>query len=448
MRDLSTPIVKSKATLLHKLSLAILLLLGVFSVFSPLRALQNFNQIWAICVVGWYFVNILYTPKFLTRPSFYNYAIYFFVAYTLILPYLTGNSKIGNRFFEISQVFLFYLAYSKNRFIGRSKDNIFIIKIIALFAIFTSIMTIYAYQSNPYISRAVKAGTEEGNQALSQGVGGYEFVYAIVIILPVLLVLLLQKKYIMNIKSKIILFIIGCLFAINIILSNYSIAFILLILSTIMIILIRKLNIAWISVYISIIVVLLFLNISYLASGLFGLFSDFFGDTMNASRMAELNQLFAKNEVGNSLEARSYTYNRSLEAFLESPIFGDVNKELSTNIGLTGFGQHSQILDCFALFGFFIGILQLYLFCKPFIIRMRTTDATLKKLSFIILTIFVLLIFFNNITPSIGFAAFFVFPTAYDWIKERRITQKTDFMSIGNRIKHRKMEFKSFEKSK
>jgi len=427
MSNLESNVVTYKASFLHFTSLSLLLLLAIFSIFPPARAITNFREVWIFCVIGWYIVNLLYIPSFLFKPFFFKFSIFFFIIYTVAISYSYGHNQIGNRFFEISEVFIFYMAFLKNRYLGRNKDSISILKIITPFYIYTSIITIIAYRSNPYISRGTITDTVVENQALLKGVGDYAFIYFLVIIFAIFFNILFYRKYFLKFRQTLLLFLLCILFAVNIILSNFTIAFLLLGISIFMIIIIRKFNLPWMIIYV-ILIILIFIYSKQYIVGLLDFLTNLFGEMLNASRMTELNNFISQNEEGNSIEARFYTYNISIEAFLQNPTFGAIkNHNLYHEFGISGFGQHSQILDCFALFGFIIGTLQLYLFFKPFIIRMRTNNNILKKLTFSVLTVFILLITFNNITPSIGFAAFFIFPTLYDWMDEKiKLNSKTN----------------------
>ena len=81
------------------------------------------------------------------------------------------------------------------------------------------------------------------------------------------------------------------------------------------------------------------------------------------------------------------------------------------------FGQHSQVLDTFALFGIFIGILQLYILFKPFHIYLKDANIYLSSFAEVVVLLFFIQVTINNITPSIGFAVYFIFPTTFNYIK-------------------------------
>lgn len=439
MQHLPSQGVSRKASNLHYASLFVLLMLAAFSIFPPFQAMENFKNILLILIITWYSLTLIDSPKFLFQPSFFTYATFFFIIFTVTVPYIYDNPKIGNRFFEISQVFLFYLAYLKNIYVGRTKDNIFIVKLFSLFFIVVSIVTTYALILNPLSSRGGGSIFIEGIKNSLKLVGGYSFIYCLVIVFAISITVYHYSRYLLPIKSRILLFFLSSLFLVNIILSNFTIALLLIILSVLMVYTIRKLNMFFLIIYAIISVSIIVISFQYIGSFLDSI-SNLFGDTLNALRMTELKNFILSNEEGIAIEARSSVYENSITVFLQNPLNGTISKNLMLKYGVVGFGQHSQILDCFALFGFFIGTLQLYLYSTPFIIRMRTKNTILKKISFIVLIIFILLITFNNITASIGFAAFFIFPTIYDWIAEKLNSyKKTNNEQISRAINNKSL---------
>ena len=342
--------------------------------------------------------------------------------YTISIAYIMENGVIGNRFFELAQVPLFYLAYHKNSINGYGRDNRTFIILTIPFVILSIILTITAYSLDPlnqYISRGVKAGTELGIEYMKRGIGGYELIYFLLILFPVLLYIVFETPHLFKLKFRFVGLLLIVLFAVNILLSNYSIASFLLIFCVLYIAIIPKLNVRLAPLFLIILCVLVIFS-TQIFSGFVNSLEILFGNTLNAERLKEVNDFFASNKMGDSFAARISTYENSLNAFYDNPLFGLITQPVvySGNY-LVGFGQHSQILDTFALFGFGIGALQLYIYFQPITIKIRNNNWILSSLALLVLIIFFILILVNNVTPSTGFAVFFIFPTAYDWIQEK-----------------------------
>lgn len=403
-----------RRTIFYIGGLVMIFFLALSSVFSPIRALPFFNQFWAICIIGWFVFTFLENPYYLLIPSRHRFAIYVYLSYTIVLAYIAGNGSIGNRFFELSQLPLFYMAYEKNKLSGRNKDNILIIKLVAPFVLITSFITIMAYSSNPYISRSIKA-SGEGVEYLKQGIGGYEFIYFLVILVPILLFVLFSRNHSVNKKYRFLGIGCGLLFGINIVLSNYSTAFFLLILGIFMKLFFNRIKYSNIFFY-GLILIIVMISFQPLMTFFLDTLIEILGNSNNISRVLEIKELLLSGDSGISIEARNETFMESFNLFLQYPMFGIVTEPISHNMygEIIGFGQHSQVLDTFAMYGLIIGLLQFYVYLYPLVARLKYAKGLISGFSLTILIIFLILITINNATPSIGFAVFFIFPTLYD----------------------------------
>jgi hypothetical protein len=122
---------------------------------------------------------------------------------------------------------------------------------------------------------------------------------------------------------------------------------------------------------------------------------------------------------------------RSIEAFKEHPILGLLGSgQLQVSNGsLYGFGQHSYILDTFALYGIVGGTLNLLALAAPFINRYRIKrDISLDITMFVVM---LLLYLVNNASESIALAVTIIYPFIRDItvIKNREVHDEV-FMSL------------------
>ena len=393
---------------------------NIICIFS-VRALPYFKSVWAICMVAWLVFSILSNSNYFIRPNIYTFSIYVYVIYTVSFAYLEGNGVIGNRFFELAQLPIFFLAYSINSMNGRRKDNRILILMVIPFVLLSICFTLNAYKLYPLISRDVKAGTELGIEYMKKGIGGYEFIYFLVLIFPSLFYTIFNRPSLLLPKYRLIAFFFAVIVVINIVLSNFSTALLLLLISILYCIVVPRINSKLVPLFLFLCCILIFFSGQLLAN-LMDWLGTIYGNTTNAERTKEINAFLLKGQMGDALTARTFTYNNSWQAFINNPILGIITKPLGySGKYLVGFGQHSQLLDTFALYGFGIGILQLYVYFQPIISRAKNSDGSICTLTLLMLVLFFVLLFINNATPSIGFAIFFVFPTIYDWIQERRL---------------------------
>jgi hypothetical protein len=135
-------------------------------------------------------------------------------------------------------------------------------------------------------------------------------------------------------------------------------------------------------------------------------------------RLTNLRDAIVYGENIQGFNTRKETTDQSLQTFSEYPLGGYIlegNKVSSADMFLQKIGQHSHILDTFSIFGLIIGSLTLYMMIIPFTSRIGKRHSYRQNIfALIVGGSYLSLIVMNNLTPSIGFAAFFVFPTVYN----------------------------------
>ena len=89
------------------------------------------------------------------------------------------------------------------------------------------------------------------------------------------------------------------------------------------------------------------------------LYSSFFGFDTNYNRLVEIQSFSESGLIGISMESRLKAFGVSISIFVDNFWFGIVHSRLGANhLGqIDSFGQHSAILDTFALYGVVIGLL-------------------------------------------------------------------------------------------
>ncbi|MBV1911777.1 MAG: hypothetical protein KUG78_20965, partial [Kangiellaceae bacterium] len=215
----------------YLISLCIIYVLAVMSFSPPIRALPFFNYLWPFLMMLWLFAVLLSNPRFFTKPDTHQLVTYLFFLYTIFIAFAAGNGFIGNRFLEYFQIFIFYWAYRFNEKNNRQADSVKLIIYLIPVVIITSVMTVMQYVTNPNISRTAKKDTAAGLEQMGQGVAGYEFIYFLVFLFGTLLFIATTKKIKLKFIEKTFLFGLLLLFVLNIALSNFMIALILVFIS-------------------------------------------------------------------------------------------------------------------------------------------------------------------------------------------------------------------------
>ena len=409
-----------KRTIFYVLSLIAVYILAFLSIFPPIQVASNFNSICATFSILWIITTFIDSPSYLLKKSKYLWAVYFFTLYTFCFPYITGNLVIGNRFFELFQLPLFHIAYLKNKDFGREKDSQLLIKLLIPVVLIISLWTFQALIKDPWASREISK--HYSDKTISENtVGGYYFIYFLVINIGILLFNFFHKQISLTIFQKILYIVLISSSFIIIVLSNYTIALSLSLLSILFLFLrplIQKNNLKSIifnflllTIFLA---VLLWVGIHYM--------EELFGSSSNAIKIIEMQNYFSANDAGDSMLTRVDTYSESIDSFINNPFFGLIGSGAILSKGsLSGIGQHSQILDTFALFGIGIGLLQLFIYLYPITSRIRNENGTISTLSILMLLIFFILVTINNASASIGFAIFFIYPTINDFLQKKII---------------------------
>jgi len=301
--------------------------------------------------------------------------------------------------------------YSYNKETFETNINEYIVKIITPFLVTTFFITLFNLLLDSKICRAIMNSGTLTNTLRLKGIGGYEFIYMLLFLyIAMILSYPILKKKVNN--QKIIRSIIGLIFF-AILLSNYVTALAIALLATVVSLIInsrsRIIKIA--SILVVGVSIVLHKYIIIMASVIFrivnpgGMLEYRFTILSNALKNGDfLAKLY---ELG---EARLATYALSLKTLISYPISGTI-PALDTNI-FSSFGQHSLLLDTGALFGGITLLILLFILLSiVFTKKKNKAKKTNEVLFFVFLIVLSLL---NNFTLSLGFIAFFAFPTYLD----------------------------------
>ncbi len=406
----------SKRSWAQLFALLLLYCLAVLSIFPPIRALPYFNYIWPVLSAAWLCAAIVSAPAFFIRPTIHQFATYIFFAYTISLAFAAGNGFIGNRYLEIFQVAIFYWAYRINEGNNRQDDNIKLLMWLLPVVLMISLFTVLQYIDHPNISRTAKKDTVVGLSQMSQGVAGYEFIYCLVFLCPPLLYLVINSRRRFKLPYKPFWIAVLTLFLINIAFSNFMTALILTLASIVFRLFIPKITSARFLFYIfALLIIAPFIPYFLLNIIDFGI--SLTGESMNTSRLLEIRDLLDTGLVEMSMDARLNAFQSSYIAVINNPILGLITSDIgNVEQGLSGFGQHSFLLDNYALYGVFWGSLAIYVFFQPLFRQLRVHSQVKFSLPLLMFALTFLFFLVNNLTPSIGFVVYFAFPVIYGWM--------------------------------
>ena len=347
------------------LSSLVLILYFAELFFPPITAITPSAYVCLGCAVLWFALSFINDPRYyLNIQPFVLLSIVFYV-FTIIIPFVCGYSVISNRYASLAFVPLGYIVYDYHRVHGHMRYLKYVLSVTGVLALITAVTTYSALIENSYIVRSIKSGGEHTERLATQGIGGYHFVYAIVAASPIFLYIFLKTK---DIKIKIITAAAYIFSLMLITKSNYLTAFLTVILASLIILCGYLLSKGGKAVlYIPPIIVSVFLSL-------------LFYDQVSAFIQSHIPERIARVVFDSSNEtlweslAEEFLYDRypaisnSISGFFENPVFGILGAGVLGVTGeyLTGFGQHSHILDTFALYGGLIGAVAVIVSLQPF----------------------------------------------------------------------------------
>lgn len=375
--------------------------LRIFTVISTLSNTFRLTLIFIAIIT--FILGVLLSPRKISSKLLIVLIItYIFSTYNY---YGQWRQYIGY-FEKMYAYYLFFLPFLLSIFF--LKYNNLQVKRALLFYILameliTLITTLVGLQIYPNASRDL-ASTVALPIYKQMNIGGFEFIYGLTILIPIIAY---NAK---NSKRKMIYILILILSIYCILISQYSIALLVTIFIGIVSFIerIKNKNVKLV-ILIILFVVLIFMII--LSNSIF----IRFGDILSRINMQTIAQKFydlsdsSISTYSGTVESRLYHYTASIEGFFHSPIFGRLFN------ASTGIGGHSEILDILASGGIILfGIVVLILYKFQFMFRLNCINVKFYKAYHLAYLSFILIALFNPIlnSPVIAINTFLI-PSLY-----------------------------------
>lgn len=223
----------------------------------------------------------------------------------------------------------------------------------ALFSAITSITTIIGLEIYPMASRELASGTAvyDTEKYTRMNMGGYDYIYAMVIFIPVLMWMIKRaNKWLLKALYIVILLLnVYCVYK-----SQYTIALICIVISFVVVWTDRHNWLARFAIF-SALMLFIFFGFSMI-SDLFKWASESLEGEYLSDRFMQLSQFFAGENINTQTSTeRIDHYKEQLEAFWESPLWGHNWFKFDKDY-ISG---HSVILDILGGGGLFAGLLAL-----------------------------------------------------------------------------------------
>lgn len=384
--------------------------------FPPLTAVLPSNYVCLGCFVVWLILSVINDVSYyLNMKPFVLVAIVFY-AFTIIIPFICGYRVIANRYASLILIPFGYMIYDYYKTHGCENYLKKVLLVSAAFATITALNTYKELVNNPYIARSIKSSGEHSTRLAARGIGGYIFVYSVAALAPLLLYIFLKSKK----KTVKAISLTAYIFSIVLITkSNYLTAFLLVVITSAVVLCGYLLSRGErLMLYIPLIIVsVLLLTIFY--DPIFSFIQNNIPERISKVLFNTSGHSMSKSISQEFIYDRLPSITNSLTAVFENPIFGILGAGrigVSGNF-LTGFGQHSYVLDTFALFGIIIGVIPLILLMQLFRRKGKwiTTDF---YLSIAMMTSVFFIYIMNNVTDAIAIVFTMVFPLVRDYFTE------------------------------
>ncbi|MEN6316041.1 MAG: hypothetical protein ABFD25_17535 [Clostridiaceae bacterium] len=344
-------------------NLAMILLLSYYSLSTIMPAVAQYISayLYMLTVVLLYAVIILKNYNTLNTYVMFLLPMLFLMLLQLLDIYYNRKGSIplfmySKLLYYIPMLLMFYMLYNNKR------SLIKIIVVVALLAyIITALTTYLGLLKYPDAARIL--ATIENSKDISAvkfgslNIGGFETIYSIVILFPLIICLFKNRKI-----PLIIFIVITALILLCIIQSQYATAFILFVSSTVLIFAGKELkgNKVWYLIVIT--ALLLFIFKSQVAFLLTYLANNVQSSTLRERFLFLANSLKGienESDVGNRIDL----YMMSINSFLKYPLSGAYLFSRSST------GGHSFILDTLGQFGM-IGGAALFTFFRQIYIKL------------------------------------------------------------------------------
>ncbi len=339
----------------NKLMSILLFYIVAWCIAPPLSYGGIFRLLALFCICLLCFLFILKNGN---RINLWQIIIVFAVLYIILLCFITNDGLSS----VVGICIMFALLFMKESVFKESnifKDEKWFIPAVFILCIVFNITTLIGIAEEPNIMRILAKNTENGPSYASRGVGGYGYMYTILLIIPLGIKFLFDKNN--NIFNKLI----ACAFIITSYIlsfkSQYFLVILLVILLTILFFIFRIKNRG---AKISILILMLLLFLFVLFNAEFILKEIMSGMDSTGAIYRKLRDIY--NMIhGTSIEDTEFAvrferYSRTINVIFESPLWGKFSKSFS--------GNHSVLLDILAQYGIPIGLLICYLILiRPFI---------------------------------------------------------------------------------
>lgn len=348
----------STTILMRRTALAYLI---VWTLSPPLAYGAIWRGLAVLAVLVWLSIEFRSPRSIVLRPNIPIFSCVAFALYTVAIESFVLDSADINRHFQVWIMF-FFLIVGESLSRGRDDDARFCFWLVLLLLPVWMTTTLWGIDNIAAdVARTLSRSSDEAEMLARRGIGGYGFIYTVLLCLPFLAYFTMHARARQSLASGsglrprllrllvVLNFALACTLLFR---AGYSIALLLAGLAVALVILVRSrrglpfaISIATSGLVVFIMSIALPPSLEYLESTARG--------TEYAAKIRDLSDSLAGGQSTGTVEDRTERYSRSLALFLEHPLIG--------TLAFDDVGKHSAILDRFAQYGIVIGALFFFL---------------------------------------------------------------------------------------
>lgn len=370
-------------------------------VTSPMLAYgMIYRALALLSIIIWLVLELFDKRSVFFKPNLYLIVLYVFLGYTLTISYMVdGSASLGRNIqFFLMLFFLFVYASYQRKSLEILKPVIYLN--IILFTIWMG-TTYTALLHDSHAARYVIRSDEISMALSKKGVGGFSFIYSLLIYIIAIMALInsrIQQKKKFTIVTLFLLFSVA-LGILVVLKAEYSTAVLLMVFSIIFFLLYSKSIQKNVILFFAMIIFFIAFKF-YIVDILQALLPYAEGTNYQHKILDSIASMNVGETVGTAGD-RLDRYIRSLNLFIDNPLTGVWS--------IQDVGKHSLLLDTFAQFGIFAGLVLIYVLLKvPYQIYKKSNKQ--KTLSLTIIFLIIALISLNNVTMSYGFMFYIFYP--------------------------------------
>ena len=397
----SREIIYEKNLILRKpiplLQKAMIFYIAIWSISPPLEIDSIFRMAALVCAVGWFVLDMI---RGLRLRQMHLFGL-LFVFLVVLVSIIETNGELSKLLKQIS-TYLLVMAFIMNYSYRDRWDELKMLVPVMLVLLFVfNILTTRELIIDPTLSRRIVRADEEMYTYMRRGVGGYELVYSQVLLFPAIL-----SWTISALKGKKLWFAFGIAWIVSyitlILNAGYSIALVTTISATFVLFFGKNKSILPSLIITLSFIVIIVLLIGYVDPVRLYLMESFEG-TKVARKVEDIYNSLHGTIVADSIMERWIRYKTSMRAILEYPGIG--------GLWFGEIGGHSAILDSFAKYGVFGGIMFLKMyFHAPGKLKQNASNKKELRVANSILIAFILVTLLDTVPYNMVFPAMILLP--------------------------------------